>query len=85
MSDLNHRGMIKAAIMAIRISSRPEHPMRTTLTDTEAYDNYAVRPKLTKTYPLQAMDACSSLNIYLQRVDMLTKRRQSPCMTNPNK
>jgi hypothetical protein len=31
------------------------------------------------------MDACSSLNIYLQRVDMLTMRRQSPCMANPKK
>jgi hypothetical protein len=29
MSDLNHRRMIKAAFTAVRISSRPEHPMRT--------------------------------------------------------
>jgi hypothetical protein len=53
MLDLNHRRMIKAAITAVRISSRPEHPIRTTLTDTEEYDNYAVRPKPTKPYPIR--------------------------------
>jgi hypothetical protein len=47
ISDLNHRLMIKAAITALKISSRTEHPMRTTLIDTEEYDNYAVRPRLT--------------------------------------
>jgi hypothetical protein len=72
--------MIKAAITAVRISSRG--PMRTTLTDTEEYDNYAVRPKLTKPYPIRALDACASLNIDLQKVDMLTLRRQSPWMTD---
>jgi hypothetical protein len=75
MSDLNHRRMIKAAITALK---RPKNTMRTTLTDTEEYDNYDVRPKLTKPYPIRALDACTSLNIDLQKVDMLTLRRQSP-------
>jgi hypothetical protein len=44
MMALNHRRMINAAFKTVRISSRPEHPMRKTLTDTEEYDNYAVRP-----------------------------------------
>jgi hypothetical protein len=47
------------AITAVRISSRPEHLMRTTLTNTEEYDNYAVRPKLTKPYPIRTLDACT--------------------------
>jgi hypothetical protein len=42
MSDLNHRRMIQAAFRAVRIPSRPRHPIRKTLTDTEEYDNYAV-------------------------------------------
>jgi hypothetical protein len=60
--------------------------MKTTLTGTEEYDNYDVRPKLTKPYPVRALDACASLNIDLQKVDdMLTLRRQSPWMTDPEK
>jgi hypothetical protein len=31
--------MIKAAITAVRISSRPEHPMEKTLKDTEENNN----------------------------------------------
>jgi hypothetical protein len=47
--------MIKAAITAV---------MRTTLTYTEEYDNYAVvRPKLTKPYPIRALDTSASLNM----------------------
>jgi hypothetical protein len=61
-SNLNHRRMIKAAITAIRLSSRPE------------YNNYAVRPKLTKLYPIRALDACASLNIDVQKVDLLTPK-----------
>jgi hypothetical protein len=77
MSDLNHRKMIKAAITAVRISSRPEHPMRTTQTDTEEYDNYAVRPKLIKPYPIRALVTCASLNIDLQK-QILTSLRCLP-------
>jgi hypothetical protein len=71
--------------MAVRMSSRPEHPMRKTLTDIDEYDNYVVRPKLTNPYPLRTLDACAStsLNIDLEKVDMLTQRPQSPWMTNP--
>jgi hypothetical protein len=42
MMALNHKRMIKGAFTTVRISSRPEHPMRTTLTETEEYNNYAV-------------------------------------------
>jgi hypothetical protein len=84
MSDLNHRRMIKS-ILAVKILSKPEHPMKTTLTDTEEYDHYAVRPKLNKPYTIRALDACASLNIDLQKVDMLTLRRQSPWMADPEK
>jgi hypothetical protein len=73
MSDFNHRKMMKAAITAVRISFRPEHPMRTTLTDTEEYDNYAARPKLTKPDSIRALDACASLNFDVQKVDMLSR------------
>jgi hypothetical protein len=85
MSDLNYRRMINAAIMAVRISSVPEHSMRTTLTYTEEYDNYDVRSKLTKPNPLRALDACASLNFDLQKEDMLTLRRQSSWMTETEK
>jgi hypothetical protein len=56
--------------------------MRTTLTDTEENDNYVVRPKLTNPYPIRALDAVALLNIDLQKVVMLTLKRQSPWMTN---
>jgi hypothetical protein len=39
----------------VRILSRPEHPMRTMLTDTKEYDDYTVRLKLTIPYPIRAL------------------------------
>jgi hypothetical protein len=64
--------MIKAAITTV---------MRTTLTYTEEYDNYAVvRLKLTKSYPIRALDTCASLNMDLQPL-----KRQSPWMPDPGK
>jgi hypothetical protein len=82
MLDFNHRRMIKTATTAVRISSMPEHPMRTTLTDTE---KYAVRPKLTKPYPIRALDGCPSLNIDPQKVNVLTLKGKSPWMVDPEK
>jgi hypothetical protein len=44
-----------------------------------------VRPKVTKPYPIRALDACASLNIDVPKEDMLTLRRKSPWMTDPEK
>jgi hypothetical protein len=55
--------------MALHVAEEAEHPMNQHLENRRAYDQYAERPKLTKSFFVRALEAWSVMEIELGMVE----------------
>jgi hypothetical protein len=55
--------------MAVKITTKPEHPINQHLKNKKAYDQYGFRPSLTTFFFVRAKETCSMLEVNLKDID----------------
>jgi hypothetical protein len=59
--------------MAVKITTKPEHPINRHLKNTKAYDQYGLIPSLTTPFFVRAKETCSMLKVDLKDVDQMVQ------------
>jgi hypothetical protein len=57
--------------MAVKITTKPEHPINGHLKNKKAYDQYGLRPSLTTSLFVKVKETCSMLEVDLKDVDQM--------------
>jgi hypothetical protein len=68
--------------MAVKITTKPEHPINRHLKNKKAYDQYGLRPSLTTPFFVRAIETCSILEVDLKDVDLMVQPEYTPWITN---
>jgi hypothetical protein len=76
------RREIETANMAVKITTKPEHPINRHLKNKKAYDQYGLRPSLTTLFFVRAKETCSMLEFDLKDVDQMVHPEYTPWFTN---
>jgi hypothetical protein len=76
--SLAERRKHKIINMAIHVAENSSHPVNRWFKEKEAYEDYALKPKLPRPFFVRALEACSRLEVDL---DMMENARQ---LEHPN-
>jgi hypothetical protein len=68
--------------MAVKITTKPEHPINRHLKNKKAYDQYGLRPSLTTLFFVRVKETCSMLEVDLKDVDQMIEPEYTPWITN---
>jgi hypothetical protein len=68
--------------MAMKITTKPEHPINRHLKNKKAYDQYGLGPNLTTPFFVKAKETCSMLEVYLKDVDQMFPLEYTSWITN---
>jgi hypothetical protein len=71
-----------AANMAVKITTKPEHPINRHLKNKKAYDQYGFRPSLTTIFFVRAKETCSMLEVNLKDIDQMDQPEYTSWITN---
>jgi hypothetical protein len=68
--------------MAVKITTKPEHPINRHLKNKKAYDQYGLRPNPTTPFFVRAKETCFMLEVKLKDVDQMVQPEYTPWITN---
>jgi hypothetical protein len=68
--------------MAVKITTKPEHPINQHLNNKKAYDQYGFKPTLTTPFFVRPKETCSMLEVNLKDVDQVVQPKCTPWITN---
>jgi hypothetical protein len=63
--------------MAVKITTKPEHPINRHLNNKKPYDQYGLRPSLTSPFFVRAKEVC-----FMLEVDQMVQPEYTPWITN---
>jgi hypothetical protein len=69
--SLAERRKRKIIITEIHVAENSSHPVNRWFKEKEAYEDYALKPKLSRPFFVRALEACSSLEVNLDMVESL--------------
>jgi hypothetical protein len=64
--------------MAVKITTKPEHPINRHLKNKKAYDPHELRSSLTGPFFVRAKETCSMLEVDLKDVDQMVQPEYTP-------
>jgi hypothetical protein len=68
--------------MAVKITTKPEHPINRHLKYKKAYDQYGLRRSLSTPFFVRAKETCSMLEVDLKDVDQMVQPEYTPWIIN---
>jgi hypothetical protein len=63
---------------AIHVAKNSSQPVNQRFKEKEAYEDYALKPKLSRPFFVRALEACSSLEVYLDMVESARQLENPP-------
>jgi hypothetical protein len=81
-STLQQRREIKTVNIAVKITTKPEHPINRNLNNKKAYDQYGVKPSPTTFFFVTAKETCSMLQVDLKDDDHMLQLEYTLWITN---
>jgi hypothetical protein len=76
--NLAKRRKRKIINTTIHVAENSSHPVNRWFKEKEAYEDYALKPKLSRPFFVRALDACSSLKVDLDMVESARQLEHSP-------
>jgi hypothetical protein len=67
--------------MAVKITTKAEHPINRHLKNKKAYHQYGLRPSLTTLFFVRAKETCSMLEVDLKDVDQMVQPEYTSWIT----